>query len=285
MTARRGRRINLRRVSDTRVGISLDETTTRAISPSCWPCSRKQRSASEVPHIDALDAERPRKAPCRPKAGTHQRVPHASGVQPSPFRNGNAALPAQPVRQGPGARPLDDPARLVHDEAERDLRNAAGHVARIRQTIHPFAPAEQTVGYALLIGSSSRCWWQVTGYAAVSLQPNAGSQGEYAGLLIIHAYHASRGEGASQHLPDPVGARHEPGVGADGRHAGRGGASASRQGNVDIADLKAKAAARGRAGRDDDHVPVHARRVRERCAKSARSCTRTAARCTSTAPT
>ena len=63
-----------------------------------------------------------------------------------------------------------------------------------------------------------------TGYAAVSLQPNAGSQGEYAGLLIIKAYHASRGEAQRNCVPDPIlGSRHQSGLGHDGRHAGGGG--------------------------------------------------------------
>ena len=58
--------------------------------------------------------------------------------------------------------------------------------------IHPFAPADQTVGYREMIDQLEQMLVAATGYAAVSLQPNAA--GEYAGLLIIHAYHASRGE-------------------------------------------------------------------------------------------
>ena len=60
---------------------------------------------------------------------------------------------------------------------------------------HPLAPAEQVAGYAELIESLEAMLCAITGYDAVSLQPNAGSQGEYAGLLAIRAYHASRGEG------------------------------------------------------------------------------------------
>src|SRR5258708_22813784 len=81
--------------------------------------------------------------------------------------------------------------------------------------IHPFAPAEQTVGYREMIDQLEQMLVAATGYAAVSLQPNAGSQGEYAGLLIIHAYHASRGEGhrnvclipASAHGTNPASAQ------------------------------------------------------------------------------
>ena len=59
-------------------------------------------------------------------------VPDPSGLQPPPQRDRDAALPARPRRQGPRARPLDDPARLVHDEAERDERDDPDHLARVR---------------------------------------------------------------------------------------------------------------------------------------------------------
>ncbi|MEX2109653.1 MAG: aminomethyl-transferring glycine dehydrogenase [Gemmatimonadaceae bacterium] len=60
--------------------------------------------------------------------------------------------------------------------------------------IHPFAPVEQTQGYQQLFGELESALAEITGFAAVSLQPNAGSQGEYAGLLAIDAYHAARSE-------------------------------------------------------------------------------------------
>ena len=60
--------------------------------------------------------------------------------------------------------------------------------------LHPFAPRSQTEGYAEMFRQLERDLAEITGFAATSLQPNAGSQGEYTGLLVIHAYHASRGE-------------------------------------------------------------------------------------------
>ncbi|GCE77619.1 aminomethyl-transferring glycine dehydrogenase [Cellulomonas biazotea] len=60
--------------------------------------------------------------------------------------------------------------------------------------IHPYAPADQTQGYAELVTELQDWLAEITGYAAVSVQPNGGSQGEFAGLLAIHAYHRSRGE-------------------------------------------------------------------------------------------
>src|SRR4030095_9626753 len=60
--------------------------------------------------------------------------------------------------------------------------------------LHPFAPGEQTAGYVEICRQLEEWLAEITGFDAVSLQPNAGSQGEYAGLLAIREYHASRGE-------------------------------------------------------------------------------------------
>ena len=157
---------------------------------------------------------------------------------------------------------------------------------RVR-ALHPFAPADQTAGYREMIDELERMLCAATGYAAVSLQPNAGSQGEYAGLLMIDAYHASRGEAhrnvclipASAHGTNP----------ASAQMAGMRVVvvACDDDGNVDLADLEAQGRrARARSRRDHGHVSVDARRVRGRHrATSATSCTRTAARCTSTART
>jgi len=107
--------------------------------------------------------------------------------------------------------------------------------------LHPFAPAEQAEGYAAIVADLERMLCAATGYAAVSLQPNAGSQGEYAGLLVIKAYHASRGEShrnvclipASAHGTNP----------ASAQMAGMRVVvvACDADGNVDMADLEAKA--------------------------------------------
>src|SRR5688500_9216245 len=60
--------------------------------------------------------------------------------------------------------------------------------------LHPFAPRDQAAGYQLLFSQLEYQLAEITGFAGVSLQPNAGSQGEYAGLLVVRAYHRSRGE-------------------------------------------------------------------------------------------
>ena len=107
--------------------------------------------------------------------------------------------------------------------------------------MHPFAPAEQAKGYAELVGNLEDMLCKVTGFDAVTLQPNSGAQGEYAGLLAIRGYHASRGEShrniclipSSAHGTNPASAQMcgmEVVV-----------TKCDEQGNVDVADLKAAA--------------------------------------------
>jgi glycine dehydrogenase len=107
--------------------------------------------------------------------------------------------------------------------------------------IHPLAPNDQTVGYREMIDQLESMLSTLTGYAAVSLQPNAGSQGEYAGLLVIQKYHQSRGEGHRNICLIPSSAH-----GTNPASANMVGmqvvvTACDENGNVDLADLKAKA--------------------------------------------
>ena len=107
--------------------------------------------------------------------------------------------------------------------------------------IHPFAPEEQWQGYAELISQTEKMMCAATGYDAISLQPNAGSQGEYAGLLVIQAYHESRGEGHRNICLIPSSAH-----GTNPASAQMAGmqvvvVNCDTDGNVDLADLKLKA--------------------------------------------
>jgi glycine dehydrogenase len=109
--------------------------------------------------------------------------------------------------------------------------------------IHPFAPVEQTQGYQEMFGNLEAALAEITGFAAVSLQPNAGSQGEYAGLLTIAAYHASRGDVHRTVCLIPQSAH-----GTNPASAVMAGMSVivtktDAKGNIDVADLKAKAEA------------------------------------------
>jgi glycine dehydrogenase len=107
--------------------------------------------------------------------------------------------------------------------------------------LHPFAPPEQSKGYQELFHQLETWLAEITGFAAVSLQPNAGSQGEYAGLMVIRAYHHSQGEFHRDVCLIPVSAH-----GTNPASAAMVGmtvvpVACDRQGNVDVADLEAKA--------------------------------------------
>ena len=111
--------------------------------------------------------------------------------------------------------------------------------------IHPFAPADQTAGYRALIGDLERWLAEITGYDAVSLQPNAGSQGELAGLLAIRAFHRSRGDDRRDVCLIPSSAH-----GTNAASATMAGmevvvVACDPAGNVDLDDLRARAAAAG----------------------------------------
>jgi glycine dehydrogenase len=106
--------------------------------------------------------------------------------------------------------------------------------------VHPFAPADESEGYAELIGSLEQWLAEITGYDAVSVQPNAGSQGEFAGLLAIRGYHASRGEAQRTICLIPSSAH-----GTNAASAVMAGmkvvvVGCDDAGNVDLDDLRAK---------------------------------------------
>jgi glycine dehydrogenase len=108
--------------------------------------------------------------------------------------------------------------------------------------LHPYAPVEQTRGYQKLFSDLETWLAEITGFAAVSLQPNAGSQGEYAGLLVINAWHQSRGQGHRNICLIPTSAH-----GTNPASAAMCGlqvvpVACDDQGNIDVIDLKAKAA-------------------------------------------
>ncbi|HEX8093907.1 aminomethyl-transferring glycine dehydrogenase [Jatrophihabitans sp.] len=109
--------------------------------------------------------------------------------------------------------------------------------------IHPFAPQGQFDGYAALIADLENWLTELTGYDAVSLQPNAGAQGEFAGLLAIHSYHRSRGESGRNVCLIPASAH-----GTNAASAVLAGmkvvvvATSGTEGEVDLEDLKAKIA-------------------------------------------
>ncbi len=107
--------------------------------------------------------------------------------------------------------------------------------------IHPFVPADQVIGYKAMIEETERMLCEITGYDAMSLQPNAGSQGEYAGLLAIEAYHESRGEGHRNVCLIPSSAHGTNPASAQLCNMRVVVVKCDDQGNVDIDDLRTKA--------------------------------------------
>ena len=127
--------------------------------------------------------------------------------------------------------------------------NAASEMAPVTwpefANIHPFAPASQRLGYREMIENLNDWLSEITDYAGISLQPNSGAQGEYAGLLAIQGYHESRGEGhrkiclvpSSAHGTNPASAQM---VGLDVVVVG-----CDQDGNIDLNDLKTKVETHG----------------------------------------
>ena len=109
------------------------------------------------------------------------------------------------------------------------------------QDMHPFAPADQAEGYAELISELESDLAAITGFAGCSLQPNSGAAGEYAGLMVIRAYHQSRGQGYRNIILIPASAH-----GTNPASAAMAGmkivtVKCDENGNIDVEDLKAKA--------------------------------------------
>ena len=152
--------------------------------------------------------------------------------------------------------------------------------------LHPFAPAEQAEGYHALFKRLEQWLCDITGYDAISLQPNSGAQGEYAGLLAIRGYHAARGEPHRKVCLIPSSAH-----GTNPASASMVGmevvvVACDARGDVDVDDLRAKADKHSKdlAAIMITYPSTHGV-FEEHIRESARSCMAMAARSISTAPT
>ncbi len=226
---------NLRIYFENWLCISLDETTTRSDIELLWKIFAKNGQAT--PSFDAFES------------GVESLIPPA-------LRRGSAFL-THPVFNTHHSETAM--LRYIRQLSDKDLAldrsmiplgsctmklNATSEMIPITwpefANIHPFAPAEQLQGYRLL-DEQLRAWLcEATGYAGVSLQPNAGSQGEYSGLLAIRAYHAANG-GAHRHICLIPASAH----GTNPASAQMAGmqvvvTACDANGNVDMLDLAAK---------------------------------------------
>ena len=169
---------NLRRIGDA-VSVALDETTTRSDLAALCGIVGGSLQASDTSIPDRL--ARTSLYLTHPVFSAYHSE-HAMLRYMKMLENRDIAL-------NRGMIPLGSCTMKLNAAAEMLPITWPGFAA-----IHPFAPVDQTAGYALLVTRLSDWLATATGFAAVSLQPNAGSQGEYAGLLAIRGYHAARGE-------------------------------------------------------------------------------------------
>ncbi|MFN7137587.1 MAG: glycine dehydrogenase (aminomethyl-transferring), partial [Thermomonas sp.] len=186
----RAHRANLRVRQNGSICISLDETTTRADLELLWRIFGGDDAT--LPDIDALDASAPSLIPAElqrksaflthPVFNTHHSE-HELLRYLRTLADKDLAMDRTMIPLGSCTMKLNATAEMI-PVTWPEFGN-----------LHPFAPAEQAQGYKELIDGLEAMLVEATGYDAVSLQPNSGAQGEYAGLLAIRAYHASRGEG------------------------------------------------------------------------------------------
>ncbi|QYF92876.1 aminomethyl-transferring glycine dehydrogenase [Massilia sp. PAMC28688] len=239
LSAAEAKGVNLRRAGEAMVGVSLDETTTREDLALLWSIfAQGVANAPAAPDFDAFEAA-------------------AQTAFPDNLARTSAYLTHPTFNRYHAEHEM---LRYLRSLADKDLAldrtmiplgsctmklNATSEMIPVTwpefSNIHPFAPDAQTVGYREMIGQLEEMLCAVTGYAAISLQPNAGSQGEYAGLLVIQAYHESRGEGHRNICLIPSSAH-----GTNPASANMVGmkvvvTACDDNGNVDLDDLRAKA--------------------------------------------
>ncbi|WP_353085377.1 aminomethyl-transferring glycine dehydrogenase [Stenotrophomonas sp.] len=179
-------RINLRAIDSDAVGISLDETATRAdiIALGQLFGATVDVDALDVATADALPADLVRTSDflTHPVFNTHHSEHELLRYLRS-LADKDLAMDRTMIPLGSCTMKLNATAEMI-PVTWPEFAN-----------IHPLAPADQATGYKELIDGLEAMLVECTGYDAVSLQPNSGAQGEYAGLLAIRAYHRSRGEG------------------------------------------------------------------------------------------
>jgi glycine cleavage system P protein (glycine dehydrogenase) len=231
-----GEKINLR-IGDDTLGIALDETTTPAVVEAVWRCFGGKLAYAEVEanSSDALPAEMKRVSAFL----THP-VFHAHRSETELLRymrrlsDRDLALDRAMIPLGSCTMKLNATAEMI------PLTWPAFG------SLHPFAPREQANGYHALFKRLEKWLCDITGYDAISLQPNSGAQGEYAGLLAIRGYHAARGEPHRNVCLIPSSAH-----GTNPASASMAGmevvvVACDERGDVDVDDLRAKAEKHGK---------------------------------------
>lgn len=225
--AARSEGINLRRLDSDRVGVSFDETSTPDLLGSLGKIFAVDVAADP---IDGIPASLQRQGEVLSHEVFHRyRSEHEMLRYLRRLADRDLALDRTMIPLGSCTMKLNATAEMIPITWPRFAR------------IHPFAPLEQAEGYVELIDRLERYLVEITGYDRVSLQPNAGSQGELAGLLAIRAYHRDRGDSRRTICLIPSSAH-----GTNAASAVMAGMEVvvvlcDDRGNVDLDDLLAKA--------------------------------------------
>ncbi|HEY3279710.1 MAG TPA: aminomethyl-transferring glycine dehydrogenase [Gemmatimonadales bacterium] len=229
--AARAKRINLRALSATRIGIALDETVTdRDLTDLVALFAFGKPAAVAASAAAVIPAAHARTSPflTHPVFGRHHSETEMLRYLKR-LEDRDLSLTSAMIPLGSCTMKLNATAEMIPVTWPEFGR------------LHPFAPAEQTRGYAELFRQLEGWLGEITGFPRVSLQPNAGSQGEFAGLLVIRAYHRARGHAHRTTCLIPQSAH-----GTNPASAVMAGmqvvvVKTDPQGNIDVADLKAKA--------------------------------------------
>lgn len=231
--------INLRRLDAGTITIALDETTEPADVQDLWALFRPEKAGDLS--ADAV-ASAAGEAPLLPAEVRRQ-----SGFLTHPvFHRYRSETEMMRYLRRLESRDLSLTASMIPLGSCTMKLNPAAAMLPVSlpgfADLHPFAPAEQVEGYRRLFADLESWLAEITGFAGVSLQPNAGSQGEYAGLLVIRAWHASRGEAARDVCLIPTSAH-----GTNPASAVMAGlrvvpVACDTAGNIDLDDLRRKAA-------------------------------------------
>ncbi|MEL6645897.1 MAG: aminomethyl-transferring glycine dehydrogenase [Pseudomonadota bacterium] len=235
LEAGRRERINFRKVGETKIGITVDETIRPAVLEGVWRAFGLSHSRDDFP-------------------ADYHRVPEGlvretDYLTHPTFHHNRAETEMMRYMRRLADRDLAlDRAMIPLGSCTMKL-NSAAEMMPITwpdfSNLHPFAPADQVAGYHEMIEDLQAKLCEITGYDAMSMQPNSGAQGEYAGLLTIAAYHRARGQGHRNICLIPVSAH-----GTNPASAQMAGmevvvVGSAENGDIDLNDFRQKAAAAG----------------------------------------
>ena len=233
--AARSRRINLRAVSPTQVGVALDETVS-------------EKDLEELFEVFGLQPSAVSNQPPSRPAALPPTLQRTSPYLTHPvFKSHRSETEMLRYIRRLEARDLSLTAAMIPLGSCTMKLNATAEMAPVSWPgfggLHPFAPPDQTEGYRQLFRDLESWLAEITGFARVSLQPNAGSQGEFAGLLVIRAYHRAKGDEHRTVCLIPQSAH-----GTNPASAVMAGmkvvvVKTDPQGNIDLADLRSQAEA------------------------------------------